>query len=189
MLRIPECAQNPPGHEVYHKNLFRYIEAIAVTRSCGQKQDIVLKRLIRKLGRRMALAMTLAYAFGLLAPALAMAMNGASAVSHCMFDVSDVTGAAHTGHAGDHANHDGSGHGMAAHHAGAESIGHANHAGPKAKLHDCCGPACLTALPAAAHTMPVHAVPETGVRAGAVLALPGRDPDRFDKPPILVLSV
>jgi hypothetical protein len=136
----------------------------------------MFSRLTKSLRLRAAVALSLLYAFCVLAPAAVLAFSAGEASAHC-FDEPHGHAGAHQ-HAQIHKHVDGSVH---VHDEG----GAADHSpDDKTQAAQCCGLFCVTAL--ASHHVPELINPTIGIAISAAAhnSLTSRGPDRINRPPI-----
>jgi hypothetical protein len=139
---------------------------------------------------RVASAVALLYLLCVLAPAAAFAFGDGSRAANCLTDNNRGLRSAqvhgHDGHEHDRHKHDG---GTLHVHEDGTSHEHSKAPGGKSSDGQCCGLACLSALPASLSEVEAPALP--AMVAGSVdeESIAGNPPDRLYRPPISLLSL
>jgi hypothetical protein len=137
-----------------------------------------------------ASVLALLYTLCVLAPAAAFALGDGSRAAHCLTDdnhslrptlVHEHNGHKHDGH--DNALHEHDGGNAHVHHDGT-SHEHSKAPGGKSSDGQCCGLACLTALPAAISEVEAPALPAMVAVSADQESIAGNPPDRLYRPPI-----
>jgi hypothetical protein len=145
----------------------------------------MLIRLTRKARFRVASALAFLYLLCVLAPAAAFAFGDGSRAAHCLTDdnhslrpahVHEHNGNKHEGH-----KHDG---GTVHVHADGSSHEHSKAPGGKSSDGQCCGLACLSALPASLSEVVTPALPAMVAVSVDEEDIAGNPPDRLYRPPI-----
>jgi hypothetical protein len=155
----------------------------------------MLIRLTRTARCRVAGAVAFLYLLCVLAPAAAFAFGDGSRAAHCLTDdnhglrptlVHEHNGHKHDGHKHDDHNnalHEHDGGNAHVHHDGT-SHEHSKAPGGKSSDGQCCGLACLSALPAGFSEVETPAIPAMVAVSVDEESITGNPPDRLYRPPI-----
>ena len=145
----------------------------------------MLIRLTRAARFRVASVLALLYTLCVLAPAAAFALGDGSRAAHCLTDDDHGLRPAHVhehnGQENDGHKHDG---GRVHVHEDGTSHDHSKAPGGKSSDGQCCGLACLTALPAAISEVEAPALPAMVAVSADQESIAGNPPDRLYRPPI-----
>jgi hypothetical protein len=145
----------------------------------------MLIRLTRAARFRVASVLALLYTLCVLAPAAAFAFDDGSRAAHCLTDdnrgLRPVHVHEHNGHENDGHKHDG---GRVHVHEDGTSHDHSKAPGGKSSDGQCCGLACLSALPAAISEVEAPALPAMVAVSADEESIAGNPPDRLYRPPI-----
>jgi hypothetical protein len=145
----------------------------------------MLIRLTRAARFRVASTLAFLYLLCVLAPAAAFAFGDGSRAAHCLTDdnhgLRPVHVHEHNGHENDGHKHDGGGV-----HVHEDGTSHEHSKAPAGKSTDgqCCGLACLSALPAAISEVEAPALPAMVAVSADQEGIAGNPPDRLYRPPI-----
>jgi hypothetical protein len=141
----------------------------------------MLTRLTRAYRLRAASVLVLLYGLCVLAPAAAFAFGDGSRAAHCVTDDHHGLAAAHVheGAAKRHVHQDGTTH----EHAKAQDDN------DKGQATNCCGLACLSALPVASADLVGAPLTRTALLSVRHDRLAGRGPNLLYRPPISLLSL
>jgi hypothetical protein len=129
---------------------------------------------------RVASALALLYMLCVLAPAAAFAFGDGSRAAHCLTDDNHGLRSAHVHEHNGH-EHDG---GKAHVHEDGTSHEHSKAPGGKSTDGQCCGLACLSALPATVSEVEAPALPAMIAVSAHQEDVAGKTPDRLYRPPI-----
>jgi hypothetical protein len=129
---------------------------------------------------RVASAVALLYMLCVLAPAAAFAFGDGSRAAHCLTDDNHGLRSAHVHEHNGH-EHDG---GKAHVHEDGTSHEHSKAPGGKSTEGQCCGLACLSALPATVSEVEAPALPAMIAVSAHQEDVAGKTPDRLYRPPI-----
>jgi hypothetical protein len=145
----------------------------------------MLIRLTRAARFRVASALALLYLLCVLAPAAAFAFGDGSRAAHCLTDDNHGLRPAHVhehnGHENDGHRHDG---GTLHVHEDGASHEHSKAPGGKSSDGQCCGLACLSALPASLSEVVTPALPAMVAVSVDEESIAGNPPERLYRPPI-----
>jgi hypothetical protein len=145
----------------------------------------MLIRLTRAARFRVASALSLLYLLCVLAPATAFTFGDGSRAAHCLTDDNHGLRPAHVhehnGHQNDGHKHDG---GTSHVHENGTSHEHSKAPGGKSSDGQCCGLACLSALPASLSEVEAPARPAMIAVSVDEESIAGNPPDRLYRPPI-----
>lgn len=134
---------------------------------------------------RVASALALLYMLCVLAPAAAFTFGDGSRAAHCLTDDNHGLRPAHVhehnGHENDGHKHDG---GTLHVHEDGTSHEHSKAPGGKSSDGQCCGLACLSALPASLSEVEAPALPAMIAVSVDEESIAGNPPDRLYRPPI-----
>ena len=150
----------------------------------------MLIRLTKAMRWRAASTLALAYLLCMLAPAAAFAFGDGSRAAHCLTDnnhgLQSVHVHEHTVH-----EHDGHDHGGGKPHVHEDGTSHDHSKAPDGKSSggQCCGLACLSALPASISEIETPALPAMLAASANQRDVAGKAPDRLYRPPIAPLSI
>ncbi len=136
--------------------------------------------LTKKLRKRAAVLVALAYAFCVMAPAAALAAVNSPTVFHCLTETAGMTNAAEHGSAA-HAHADAAAH---QHDEPSSAPDHHSKMDGKADTGSCCGLFCVSALAHAPGLTFGPSVPASSSVAALANGLNGRAPCPLHRPPI-----
>lgn len=149
------------------------------------RQRLMLIRLTRAARFRVASALALLYLLCVLAPAATFAFGDGSRAAHCLTDDNQGLRPAHVhehnGHENDGHRHDG---GTLHVHEDGASHEHSKAPGGKSSDGQCCGLACLSALPASLSEVVTPALPAMVAVSVDEESIAGNPPERLYRPPI-----
>jgi hypothetical protein len=145
----------------------------------------MLFRLTKAARFRVASALAFLYLLCVLAPAAAFALGDGSRTAHCLTEDNHALRPAHVhehnGHENDGHKHDG---GRVHVHEDGASHEHSKAPGGKSTDGQCCGLACLSALPAAISEVEAPALPAMVAVSADQESIAGNPPDCLYRPPI-----
>jgi len=134
---------------------------------------------------RVASTLSFLYLLCVLAPAAAFAFGDGSRAAHCLTDDNHSLRPAHAHEHNGH-SHDGNKHDGDTVHVHADGTSHEHSKAPGGKSSDgqCCGLACLSALPAAISEVEAPALPAMVAVSADQESIAGNPPERLYRPPI-----